>query len=720
MRRSDMGLGRRAVRVVMLLLLGTNCAPAPPQLPPPPPPPTFEEKMSWILRLEDQRILGDPAPPPVQEVPVISTPLPRRGPSAPVPPLPGARPDLVELLNDAEARLRRRAALAIGRVGLADGIPPLVTLLQNDPEVEVRQMAAFAMGLIGDASAVEPLTGALKDPSPVVQGRAAEALGLIGASGAAPAIGEMVRAHVTSAFNVAADDLSHPLTPEVEAFRLGLFALARLKAFDPLAAVVLEEKGQPILWWWPVAYALQRVEDRRALPALMTLAGVESSIGVAFAAQGLGAIGDPAAIAGLVRLLDPGRRDARVVVAAIRALGRIKDERAGAALLKFVTTKDLDRTLRLEAIEALGTHRPPGLTEVLIELLTHPWPPLRAAVLRMLARTDPDTFMLVLSSLDPDGDWRVRAALAEALGFVDVEMARHRLTGMLKDTDARVLPRILTTLVKLDKTNSVPLLLEHLKHDDIVVRKTAAMLIGELRPDGGAAALVTAYKNSLPDPTYLARAAALEGLARLGGEVARSTLKNALADPDWAVRVRAATLLKTLAPGTDYEAQIRPALTRGPATYTTSQLVSPTVSPHAYVDTEKGTIEIELAVLDAPQNVLAFMALGREGFYTGLTFHRVVPNFVAQGGDPRSDGEGGPGYTLRDELSERPYLRGTVGIALDWEDTGGSQFFITHSPQPHLDGRYTVIGHVVAGMEVVDRLEQGDGIRSVLIWDGAK
>ena len=79
-----------------------------------------------------------------------------------------------------------------------------------------------------------------------------------------------------------------------------------------------------------------------------------------------------------------------------------------------------------------------------------------------------------------------------------------------------------------------------------------------------------------------------------------------------------------------------------------------------------------------------------------------------QDGDPRGDGEGGPGYTIRDEINERPYLRGTVGMALDWEDTGGSQFFITHSPQPHLDGRYTVFGQVVQGMDVVDRLQQWD------------
>ena len=81
-------------------------------------------------------------------------------------------------------------------------------------------------------------------------------------------------------------------------------------------------------------------------------------------------------------------------------------------------------------------------------------------------------------------------------------------------------------------------------------------------------------------------------------------------------------------------------------------------------------------------------------------------------------GEGGPGYTIRDELNELPYLRGTVGMALDWEDTGGSQFFITHSPQPHLDARYTVFGRVVSGMDVVDRLAQWDVIRNVRIRDG--
>ena len=134
--------------------------------------------------------------------------------------------------------------------------------------------------------------------------------------------------------------------------------------------------------------------------------------------------------------------------------------------------------------------------------------------------------------------------------------------------------------------------------------------------------------------------------------------------------------------------------------------------------TDRGGIEIELAVLDAPLTVANFIALARKGFFDGIPIHRIVPDFVVQAGDPRGDGEGGPGYTIRDEINMRPYLRGTVGMALDWPDTGGSQFFITHSPQPHLDGRYTVFGHVVAGIETLDHLVQWDIIRRVTIWDG--
>ena len=153
--------------------------------------------------------------------------------------------------------------------------------------------------------------------------------------------------------------------------------------------------------------------------------------------------------------------------------------------------------------------------------------------------------------------------------------------------------------------------------------------------------------------------------------------------------------------------------------YEATRLVNPPVSPQLYIDTDRGTIQVELAVLDAPLTVENFVALARKGYFDGIGIHRVVPNFVVQDGDPRGDGEGGPGYTIRDEFNQLPYLRGTVGMALDpWPDTGGSQYFITHSPQPHLDAKYTVFGRVVAGMDVVDKLQQGDVVRKVRVWDG--
>ena len=137
-----------------------------------------------------------------------------------------------------------------------------------------------------------------------------------------------------------------------------------------------------------------------------------------------------------------------------------------------------------------------------------------------------------------------------------------------------------------------------------------------------------------------------------------------------------------------------------------------------YVETDRGVIQIELAVLDAPLTVENFVTLARAKFFNGLSVHRVVPGFVVQAGDPRGDGEGGPGYTIRDELNQRPFLRGTVGIALDWADTGGSQFFIAQSPQPQLDAKYTVLGRVIAGMDVIDAIQRGDVIRDVRVWDG--
>lgn len=691
---------------VMSLVSGCASVPLAPTAPPVV---SFDEKMGWMMRLEDQRILRDAnQPPPVVLVPATST-----RPAIVAPPPPS---DLLRLLTDSEARVRRRAALAIGRVGLPDGVEPLAGLLVSDPEPEVRQMAAFALGLIGDRTARPALTLALKDAEPMVQGRAAEALGNIGERGDAGAVAEMVQVHVKAGAlaGLSPDDLGYPLAPAVEAARIGLYALVRLGSYDAIAATVLDAAGRPISNWWPVAFALQRPADPRAAQALIALLPTPGRYTAAFAARGLGVIKAEAGAAPLRQMVEERRDHPAVTIEAIRALAAMGDTAAAPVLRKVFLETTADITLRLEALAAFGRVAGVDQLDLFIELLVDPLPPVRGLALRAIARLNPDTFLATLSGLDADRDWTVRVAQAMALGTIPPEMGLPRLMLMLQDPDNRVIPSVLAAA---KAPGAVQALLDRLKADDIAVRAAAAGSLAEMKVARAVPALLDAYRGFPAENTYVARAAALAAAARIDPAAARPTLEEALRDREWAIRVRAASLLREQGVATADPA--RPAT--GGRAVTPDEwgtLVSPRFSPHAYIETDRGTIEIELAILDAPLTVGNFMALARRGFYDGNVIHRVVSDFVVQAGDPRGDGEGGPGYSIRDELNERPYLRGTVGMALDWKDTGGSQFFITQSPQPHLDARYTAFGHVVSGMDVVDRIEPWDVIRRIRIWDG--
>jgi cyclophilin family peptidyl-prolyl cis-trans isomerase/HEAT repeat protein len=710
---------KRMVRLaVSVLVLGDGLAAAQARAPLPAPP-AFEEKMAWILRLEDQRILKAPAPPAAAtaEPPQAKG---RRARQAPAPP--PAVPDLERLLTDPEGRVRRRAALAVGRVGLAEGVPPLAAVLAGDRDAEVREMAAFALGLIGDRSAVEPLRAALRDPAPLVQGRAADALGLIGDADSAPAIAAMAASHLPAMAGAAldADEGAYPLDPATEAFRLGIYALTRLKAADEVLSVVLDQSGQPRLAWWPVAYALSRTEDARAVPALGTLLGRGGSVSRAFAARGLGARKAEAGVAALVPLAQAWRADARVAVAAIRALAQIGAGAAAGPLRALAAAKDADPHVRLEAVTALGVLKDHASLDVVLDAVTDPWPSMRAAALRAISEIDLDTFVIVLSGLDADPHPSVRTAVVSMLPALGPERAVPRLTQLARGQDAAAAAAAITALIGVaERPKDFAATMERLLGGgDVMVRAAAASALGELRPPGGERALAAAYAAGLADDLYQARAAAIAALAKYGAAAATATLREALGDREWAVRRRAADLLRGFDRMSDAASRIRPAPGRPAEAYAASTLVAPQVSPHVFLDTDKGTIEIELAVLDAPLTCENFLALARRGYFSGMAVHRVVPNFVVQAGDRRGDGEGGPGYTIRDEINTQPYLRGAVGMALDGPDAGGSQFFITHAPQPHLDGRYTLFGRVVAGMDVVDHLQQWDVIRRVRTWDG--
>jgi HEAT repeat protein/cyclophilin family peptidyl-prolyl cis-trans isomerase len=712
--------------LVGLSLLAAGCASAPPAATAPAPPFALEKKMAWVLQLEDRRILKGEAPPAPS---VVQTPpVKGRARTTTQPPAPPPVPDLTLLVSDSDARIRRRAALAIGRVGLAAGVQPLIATL-SDSDQDVREMAAFALGLIADASATPPLLKALADPSPIVRGRAAEALGQINAKekekvdaaarrDAGDAIGRMVAeyAHAPAISMLQGDDETWPAAAEAEAFRLGIYALVRLGTYEPLAAAVLDSAGSRVTTWWPVAYAVGRIEDKRAAPALLKMLNGPGKYSAAFAARGLGGLKDPSAVTALIGLVETASTPMEVVVSAVRALGSIGDSRAVPAIVKLASDAT-DPNVRLQAVSALGTLKAAEGLPVVQDYLTDSWPTMRAAALRAAASIDLDNFVLVLSGMEPDRDWTVRAALADVLGTMGPQ-AIERTRSMLRDEDRRVVPSVLNALVHLKAPDAGAIAIAQLKEPDYVVRATSARIIGELKPPGGVEALREAWALAAGDAAIDARAAILSALTEYGADAAMPVLKEAINDKDWAVRVHVVTLLTKLDPSGDYQTAIRPAPGQPPSPYDNADLVGPAYSPHVFVETAKGTIEFELAVLDAPQTSWSFMTLARKGFFNGLQIHRVVSNFVVQDGDPRGDGEGGPGYTIRDELNERPYLRGSVGMALSWKDTGGSQFFITHSPQPHLDARYTAFGKVVNGMDVVDRIQQGDTIKSVKVWDG--
>jgi peptidyl-prolyl cis-trans isomerase B (cyclophilin B) len=141
-----------------------------------------------------------------------------------------------------------------------------------------------------------------------------------------------------------------------------------------------------------------------------------------------------------------------------------------------------------------------------------------------------------------------------------------------------------------------------------------------------------------------------------------------------------------------------------------AMMIDPQKKYHATIETDKGTIEVELFAEYAPKTVNNFVFLASEGFYDGVAFHRVINNFMVQGGDPTGSGRGGPGYRFEDEFQGNPlkHETGTLSMANAGPGTNGSQFFITHAPQPHLNGKHTVFGKVTQGQDVVNAIRQGD------------
>jgi len=321
-------------------------------------------------------------------------------------------------------------------------------------------------------------------------------------------------------------------------------------------------------------------------------------------------------------------------------------------------------------------------------------------------------------------DWRMRAAVASAAGdSLDRAFAISRAVPLTRDPDPRVREAAYGAVAPaagMAMEDSVhALLIAGLRDADFYVRATIIGALADRPSAADLAAVLASYNLATRDSANDARLAAIQYVAAVWKKDSSSVNPALLAqlaqiavpsDPLERAAGRTIPVWKkwgdvrpTARPIRWYEGVVRAVVMPASAGKTL----------HATINTVRGPIRLELFGADAPMTVRNFLDLGRSGYYRNTRFHRVVPNFVAQDGDPRDDGNGGPGYAIRDEMNRHRYERGAVGMALSGPDTGGSQYFITHSPQPHLDGHYTVFGRVIAGYDVLDKIVQGDLITRV-------
>lgn len=666
--------------------------------------------------------------------------------------------DLRKLLSNPNTLIRERAALAVGRIGNEDSVTALTPVLEKDADVSVRAMAAFALGEIESETAANSLIAVVKNSSgPVeVRARAIEALGKIAA--ALPREQEArqreLGAVIVEALNSAADQ-------SIILFGVTAALRSRPTNAGPALTKFLAHANPRVRADAANALARLRLKDGNDQLRRLLTSDLDPIVR-ANAARVLGATEDKQSYEALLDRA-VGDNDSRVRVSAIRALASLKDPRAAEPLLKHVEIssdpklagRPTEFNERLEVATTLGRLLAQKEDQAAItwlrkmnEYFHHRAPEVELAFVRIA----PATYLADFGTGDQAKrkvqetillDWRAAAGIAVGLGEIAAlpesvtnksalaataqsllrAMLDYRNSGLTINTLVAVhseyaIPDVLRAFAAFKPQDLASVALAHLKDSDVVVRGTAADLLGDLPPSEEITnALAAAWPQAANDALNDAALSILDSLGKQKTAAANDLIKGALKSGDPLVRRRAVTLLKTNGAG-DFAAQIGTVQTRNTDADYKRALARIGKTTRAVVTTNKGSFTIDLLPDAAPLTVDNFVQLAQRNYYQNITIHRVVPNFVIQDGDPRGDGNGGPGYQIRCEINQELYDRAAVGMALSGKDTGGSQWFVTHSPQPHLDGGYTVFGRVVTGMNVVDTISRGDVIKTVVIKQG--
>ena len=640
---------------------------------------------------------------------------------------------LLPWLSNGNPIYRREAALALASVQAPAAVPALLPLLR-DREPSVRRAAAYALGQTGDSTAVDSLrVRVLQENDDVVRRYVHEALGRTVTRRSLPELWRVETLNDTARAAALAWGLSRAAlrgfaSPESIRRTVLLLNEPKMPARGRLAAVVGLSRTRGF------DADLQRLAEA----TLLRVAQKDRSYAVrAAAASTLGRIAaladkppvpvpvttaeaPPVAPASPVAVLPPATSPSAV---------------SPAAVLARLATKDSDYRVRLSAIRALpfGAEAYPASRAAVFEALRRDRAPVALTAAEWLlahARGEAGPSLAALADGNKQASVRVRAALLRAA----VRHASPAARPSLVETIEKRYPMAGSVYEK-------GFLLEALGEDpaafDFV--RGEAFAAGQSPVVGGyalAALLSMRRLADFPAARQADFAAAMrQGLA--SGDVAQlGTAAEALADAKLYPEAQPADLAALRAAQTKLQLPTEIEAWQGlQATIDKlNKAPKPTPSPLATaaqhpidwavvqtvplgqqvrLRTSKGIILLELKPNEAPGAVASFVTLINQKFYDKLYFHRVVPNFVAQGGDPRGDGNGSAPYNLRSEFGDLRYEEGSVGLASAGKDTESCQFFITHTPTPHLDGRYPIFAQVVGGMDVVHKLDIGDQILGV-------
>ena len=635
---------------------------------------------------------------------------------------------LVELTRDENPATRRFAVRALGRLEDPALVPAIVPLL-SDPDAEVRAQAAWASaqathGQDGTAALAPVLQAARTEAVPAVRGAMAHALGRLRPDGIAP----------EGVVPLLADwAASEGLPPETAlGVALGLEALTRapgsagaqdalVTSLDRLASYTASGASAATIGQIR-AVALLGLGQRGQLsePTLrLGLASGEDRVRT-FAARYVRALPEPDRSAQLLGLLaDPAPT---VRVEAVRVLQASERTVEHCNALLDAAGTDPVGGVRWVALEALGEPCPDPASQVIVGYLDslastvsaeseRGWE-LPSQALAALARLEPGRAQAVLPShVTHRSPFARAAAAAVAARLSDTSSLR----ALVSDPDANVRTAALPALFAVEGRALDPTLLEQLGSDDGQLLITAAGLLDGTRSEAAAPTAIAAFDriSALRRETARDPRMALLGLIRsTGSSELAGRLEPYLPDYDAVVAREVASMLQS------WTGQARPARPTP-----LPRLALPTPEELALMESSVvvlhmargGEVVIELLPLLAPTNAHRFVRLAREGYFDGLTFHRVVPNFVVQGGSPSANEYAGDGPYTRDEIGRISHWRGTVGISTRGRDTGDGQIFVNLVDNVRLDHDYTIFGAIVSGMDTVDSVLAGHVIERVEI-----